>query len=93
MTGKGTTAAAGRAAHRRPYGIDGGGTPYHPTPQTPEELKRECLGTIAGAGRDIERTAMEGSVDALKTHVDFLEVQMRRLETIMTAVRTGPREF
>lgn len=62
----------------------------HPTPQTPEELRRECLGTIAGIGGDIQRCAMEGNVDALKTHCDFLITQMRRLNTIMTTVQQKP---
>lgn len=65
----------------------------HPTPQTPEELQRDCLGTIAGSARDIERCAMDGKTDALNTHFDFLRVQMRRLETIMTTVRQPPREL
>lgn len=65
----------------------------HPTPQTPEELRRECLGTIAGVARDMERCAMDGKTDALKTHFDFLKIQMRRLETIMTTVRQPPREL
>ena len=55
--------------------------------QTPEELERECLGTIANVARDIEREAMDGNASALWTQFDFLKAQMRRLEVIRTTIR------
>ena len=76
-------------------GIEGdrmvAGTSFRPVAQTPEELRRECLGTIAGAAKDIERCAMDGKVDALKVQFEFLKVQMRRLETITGTARQKAR--
>lgn len=60
-------------------------------PRTPAELERECLGTIAGVARDIERSAMNGESDAVNTHFNFMKAQMRRLEVIRTTVRGAPR--
>lgn len=58
----------------------------NPIPQTPEELERECLGTIANVARDIERAAMESKPEVVKTQMRFLKVQMERLETIRGTV-------
>lgn len=68
-----------------------GHIPHKVCRSTPEEMERECLGTIAGTARDIERSAMDGKVDAMKVHFDFMKVQMRRLETIMGTVQQKAR--
>ena len=60
-------------------------------PQTPEELERECLGTIARAAQDMERCAMEMDVAGLRVHFDFVKAQMNRLDVIRTTVRQTPR--
>ena len=65
----------------------------HPTPKTPEEMERECLGVIAGVARDIERAAMEGNASALETHFSFMKAQVKRLDLNRTSVRQAPREF
>ena len=65
----------------------------HPTPQTPEELERECLGTIIRACRDIERCADGMDVAGVNVHFDFLKKQMNRLDVIRTNIRQKPVEI
>lgn len=60
-----------------------------PTPQTPNELMRECLGTIARTARDIEDCAMQQDTFGLETHFNFLKAQMNRLNIIKSTTRRG----
>ena len=62
----------------------------HPTPQTPEELERECLGTIIRVCRDIERCAEGMDAAGVTVHFDFLKKQMNRLDVIRTNTRQKP---
>jgi hypothetical protein len=57
------------------------------TPQSPEELQRETLGTIARVCADIERCAMNQDVGGVMTQYDFLRTTMRRLDIIRTNLR------
>lgn len=59
----------------------------HPIAQTPQELERECLGTIARVAQDIERNAMNGDAAAVETHFDFLKAQMKRMDVIRKSAR------
>ena len=65
----------------------------HPEPQTPEELERECLGTVIRVCRDIERCAEAMDATGVEIHFDFLKKQMARLDVIRKTVRQKPREF
>ena len=65
----------------------------HPTPQTPEEMRRDTLGVLAWICRDMERCAMDGDVVGLKTHYGFFKTTMRRLDVIMSAIRQAPVEL
>lgn len=64
----------------------------NPTPQTPDEMTRECMGCIARVCEDMARCAMNVDKGALETHYNFLRVQMNRLDTIERAARL-PREM
>lgn len=57
------------------------------TPQSPEEMQRETLGTIARVCADIERCAMNQDVSGVMTQYDFLRTTMRRLDIIRTNLR------
>ena len=56
-------------------------------PRTPEEMERECLGVIARAAADVERTAMNGDVAGVNVHFNFLKLQIERLYTIRHTIR------
>lgn len=57
------------------------------TPQSPEEMQRETLGTIARVCADIERCAMNQDVGGVMAQYDFLRTTMRRLDIIRTNIR------
>lgn len=57
------------------------------TPQSPDEMQRETLGTIARVCADIERCAMNQDVGGVMTQYDFLRTTMRRLDIIRTNLR------
>lgn len=57
------------------------------TSQSPEEMQRETLGTIARVCADIERCAMNQDVGGVMTQYDFLRTTMRRLDIIRTNLR------
>lgn len=65
----------------------------HPTPQTTEELLRECIGTISRVCADMERCATAMDIAGLEVQWDFLTAQRRRLDTIRKAVRQPPRKL
>ena len=65
----------------------------HPTPQTPEEMTREALGTIIGVCRDMERCAERMDIGGLKTHFGFLKTTMGRLDVIQNTVQQRPVEL
>lgn len=64
-----------------------------PTQQTPEELERECMGTIISVCRDIERNAGEMDAAGVKVQFEFLKKQMARLDMIRTNIRRKLMEF
>ena len=65
----------------------------HPTPQSPKEMERECLGSIARVAADIERCAMNGDTGELEVQFNFLKSQMNRLDVIRKTIRQAPREL
>lgn len=65
----------------------------HPTPQTPEDMEREALGTIISVCRDIERSAEDMDVAGVKTHYNFLRTVMGRLDVIRNTVQQRPRSL
>lgn len=64
-----------------------------PTPQTPEELERDCMGTIIGVCRDIERNAEAMNAAGVKVQFEFLKKQVTRLDMIRSNIRRKPMEF
>ena len=65
----------------------------HPLQQSPDEMARDCMGTIARACADMERCAMDGDYSGLKVHFDFVRIQMGRLDIIRRDIRQKPREL
>lgn len=62
--------------------------------QTPRDMERECLGTIARVCGEMQRLAMEEDEDTLDIQFDFLRTQMGRLKYIRKTYfkgRTGKR--
>lgn len=90
MSNKNVTAAAGTSSGATRHLPQRG---RHPVPQTPEEMKREALGAIIRACRDIERCAEQMDVAGVKTHFGFLKTTIGRLDVIMTTVQQKPREI
>jgi len=64
----------------------------HPIPQTPEELERDCLGTIWRVCDDMIRCIQQGDEAGLDVHYDFLRKQMNRLQIIKGTKRRRPLE-
>lgn len=62
----------------------------HPIPQTPEELERDCLGTIWRVCDDMIRCIQQGDEAGLDVHYDFLRKQMNRRELIRKHMKQSP---
>lgn len=59
--------------------------------QTPEELVRECYGTIWRAANEMSRAAENQDGQGVHVMLDFLRVQVARLDTIRKNITRNKR--
>ena len=60
---------------------------------TPEDMIRECLGSISRVAANVIDDAMDNNIPSLKVHYNFLKSQMARLEVLEKNIPRKPVRF